>query len=221
MTTPELPKRDWTVLLLGGNSASGKTRAAHALSRRLGVQVAQADTYRLAVQAVTTPEQHPAVHLFRTGAAKELPPHEAAERWADVARALYPALEMVVAYHLATTAPLILEGDIVLPRLASRRYLPFVPAGTGVRAVYVIEPDEELIHQRSLHRGRGYHGMTADEQRADSMRQRLHGEWLRAQAEEAGLPVLSPEPWDTLPDRILAAAASPAAAVPAAASPAA
>lgn len=212
MTTPELAKRDWTVLLVGGNSGSGKTRAAQAVAKRLGVQTVQADTYRLAVQAATTPEQQPALHLFRTGAAKELAPHDAAERWADVARAMYPALEMVVAYHLATTAPVILEGDIVLPKLASRRYLPFVPPGTGVRAVYVVESDEELIRQRSLHRGRGYHGLSPEEQRADSLRQRLHGEWLRAQAEEAGLPVLSPEPWDTLPDRILAAASAPAAA---------
>jgi 2-phosphoglycerate kinase len=210
MTTAELPKRDWTVLLVGGNSGSGKTRAAKVIAGRLGVQAAQADTYRLAVQAVTTPEQQPALHLFRTGAAKELAPEQAAERWAEVARAMYPALEMVVAYHLATTAPVILEGDIVLPKLASRRYLPFVPAGTGVRAVYVVEPDEEKIHQRSLQRGRGYHAMSPEEQRADSLRQRLYGEWLRAQAEEAGLPVLLPEPWDTLPDRILAAAQPPA-----------
>jgi 2-phosphoglycerate kinase len=207
VTPSTAPRREWTVLLIGGNSGSGKTRAAQALSARLGVPVAQADGYRLAVQAVTTPEQQPALHLFRTGSAKGLPPAEAAERWGDVARAMYPALEMVVAYHLATAAPVILEGDIVLPRLASRRYLPFGPPGAGVRAVYVVEPDEEKIHERSLHRGRGYHALGPEEQRAESERQRLHGEWLRAEAEAAGLPVLAPEPWSTLPDRILAAVA--------------
>src|SRR5215470_15583032 len=34
---------------------------------------------------------------------------------------------------------------------------------------------------------------------------RLYGEWTRAEAEQHGLPVLSSRPWETLPDRVIAA----------------
>jgi 2-phosphoglycerate kinase len=50
------------VLLLGGASGVGKTVLAHKLARHYGVSLLLVDDVRLAIQQVTTPEQHPALH---------------------------------------------------------------------------------------------------------------------------------------------------------------
>ena len=55
---------DWQVLLIGGASGVGKSVAAQALAWRLRISYMLVDDIRLAIQAVTTPAQVPALHTF-------------------------------------------------------------------------------------------------------------------------------------------------------------
>lgn len=207
---PSLPERDWTVLLVGGHSGTGKSIAARELARRYGVGVAQADAFRLAITRVTTAAGHPALHRMSVDA-HGLPPDEACATWIEVARTVSHALEPVIALHLATGAPTLLEGDTLLPALAVARHLPFGPAGMGVRAVFLVEDDEARLLETCRRRGRGFTARSDDEQRSDARRHWLYGRWVAEQAAALGLPVLAPGAWDTLPARIAHAAARPRA----------
>jgi adenylate kinase len=186
------PPRDWTVLLIGGTSGAGKTTAAQELARRFGVGLAQADAFRLALQRATSPAHAPALHGMPEPGTGVLDPAEACRRWIEVARTVSHALEIVIAFHLATRAPLILEGDTVLPALARCRYLPGLPPGWGVRAIFLVEPDCSRILEACRRRGRDGQILSEAEQLRDARRHWLYGQWLCAEAERCGTPVLVP-----------------------------
>lgn len=192
MTEPRFPNRDWTVLLVGGTSGAGKTTAARSLARRFGVGLAQADAFRLAIERVTTPEQQPALHFFKTPEARALDPEAACERWIEAGRVTSYALEIVIAFHLATHAPIILEGDTLHPGLLRKRYLPGARPGNNVRGIFLVEPDEERILASCRHRGRGFQELTPDEQEREARRHWLYGRWIEAEAARVGAPVLHP-----------------------------
>ncbi len=90
--------------------------------------------------------QQPALHLFRDAqAVAQLSPEELCARWIDAAQVVSRALEIVVAFHVAAAAPLILEGDAILPTLAAQRVILGVPVAGRVRSVFLVEPDEGLL----------------------------------------------------------------------------
>ena len=55
----------WRVLLIGGNSGSGKTSVARQLGLHFGVPWAQVDDFRLVMQRSTIPTDRPAAALLR------------------------------------------------------------------------------------------------------------------------------------------------------------
>jgi len=144
--------------------------------------------------------QQPALHLFRDAqAVAQLSPEELCARWIDAAQVVSRALEIVVAFHVATAAPLILEGDAILPTLAAQRVILGVPVAGRVRSVFLVEPDEGLLLCNARARGRGFERLAAAEQQRQVRRHRLYGEWLEQEAVRLGLPVVrSPASWDAL-----------------------
>ncbi len=113
---------------------------------------------------------------------------------------MLPALSAVIANHIETRTPIVLEGDYILPELM---------AGSGdadsreeerVRAVFLHEPDERQIV-------RNFHVREAE---AGEQARRAHvswllGEWLKRECERYGLPALPARPWDSLQERIVVA----------------
>lgn len=196
--TPTVIERDWHVLLVGGSSGTGKSAACAALLRTQGVGSAEIDDLAAAVQAMTTPEQQPLLHYWSQNAdSREWIAEEILELTLQVAGSLAPALRAVVDAHLDNGPPVIMEGDYLLPAL-----LHDEPVNRPeVRAVFLYEPDEEQLVRN----------LTAREPDSPPqlMRARvswLFGQWLRTEADAQGVPALPVRPWDTLPDRILAAA---------------
>lgn len=206
----------WQVLLIGGSSGTGKTTLARALARHYGVPWLAVDDLRLAIQHVTTPAQHPVLHRFFTDEAL----YEDADAYRDaliaVAEAMAPAVAVVIANHLSQHRefdPCIIEGDGIVPWLAvperaahSPHLAPVTAAmhAAQVRAFFVHELDEEGIRGAITGRTRGADIGFTEAQRATVRGSWLYGEWLRAEAERFGLPVLSSRPHDTLLARALA-----------------
>ncbi|WP_241847624.1 hypothetical protein [Streptomyces sp. CB02009] len=182
---------DWRVFVVGGASGMGKTGVARALARRYGVPVVEVDDIVEALLAVTRPEHLPEVHYWRTHPeAARRAPESVVERQIAIAEALAPAVGAVVANHLGTDTPVILEGDYLLPRV--------VTPGGPVRGVLLHEDDEARVTANYLRRE-----PEAGPQHHRARVSVLYGRWLAARAREAGVPVVAPRPWEDLADRVV------------------
>jgi 2-phosphoglycerate kinase len=76
---------------LGGGSGVGKTTLAHKLGLRFGVNVTQLDDIQAALEAVTTPDQLPLLHFWRTNWAEfsAYTDHEHVQHFLDVSRTVF------------------------------------------------------------------------------------------------------------------------------------
>jgi 2-phosphoglycerate kinase len=196
----------WKVLLIGGSSGVGKTVVARQIGRQLGMPWLQADDLRLALTYSSTPEQQPTLHALAAAAIDPAAPAEAVfMRLIETGRIVSHALEIVVANHIATAAPLVIEGDGILPAMAAQRRFADRDALDQVRAAFVFESDEAALFETALARGRGFDALTAPAQQKAVRRSWLYGRWLREEALRSGLPVIDARPWPTLAARLLAA----------------
>jgi 2-phosphoglycerate kinase len=179
------------VAVVCGASGVGKSRVAIGLAARHGVPLAEADDIVTALQAVTRPEQHSLLHLWSTRpAARWWPPERVAEQHFMMAEALRPAFAAVIADHLAFDAPIVFEGDYLLPELSASH-------GTAVRAVVVQDHDADRLVDNFAARepGDGDQGHRA----RTSV---IVGAELARRAAAARVPVVSARPWATGLDRV-------------------
>jgi 2-phosphoglycerate kinase len=189
----------WTVLLIGGASGTGKTRLSYPLARHFRVPIVEVDDIVEALLVMTTPEQQPALHHWSTHPeAARLPPEGILQIHLAVTESLGPALAAVVANHLETDTPVIVEGDYLTPAFAARERFREAPADGRVAAVFLHEPDEvQLVANLS---GREPDG----EQRARARVSALYGEWLATEAGRRGVPMIEARPWSSLQVRVRA-----------------
>jgi 2-phosphoglycerate kinase len=188
------------VLLIGGASGVGKTRLSYPLARRFGVPIVEVDDIVEALQAMTTPEQQPALHYWATHPeAAELPPEGILRLHLDVAEALAPALAAVVANHLETDTPVIVEGDYLVPGFAASDRFRESTADGRVASVFLHEPDTGQLVEN-------FAGREPDEgqQQGRASVSALYGECLAAEAARFGVPLVHARPWSTLEQRVLA-----------------
>ncbi len=196
------------VLLIGGASGVGKTRVAKQLGLRLGASWLHVDDVRLAFQRsrVTLPARTEALYFFEeTPALWTLPPERLRDGLIGVGQVLSPALEVIIENHVDTVAPVVIEGDAILPSLLSRPSVRDRVSKGHVQAVFLVEVEEEVVFTNIVARGRGLGERPETELRTEARAKWLYGQWLADGARRSGLPVLKPRPWSTLVERILAA----------------
>src|SRR5436309_11432347 len=114
---------DWTVLLIGGPSGAGKTHVAKHIGLHFGISWLQVDDLRLALQwsHVTLPTNTKALYFFtETPDVWQLPPKHLCNSLIAVGEVMSPAIEVVVASHVDTAVPIVIEGDGILPSLFAR-----------------------------------------------------------------------------------------------------
>ena len=58
--------RDWTILLVGGASGVGKSSVSYRLAHHYGVSITEVDDFQVILEGMTTPDQYPVLHFFRT-----------------------------------------------------------------------------------------------------------------------------------------------------------
>lgn len=197
---------DWKVLLIGGHSGTGKTAVARQLGRRWEFPFAEVDDFRLVLQRMTSPKVLPALHAFKTWSDVEgLPAEDVCRRLITIGQVVSHALEIVVANHVATDMPLILEGDGLVPSMAAQtRFANLAIAGPEVRAIFLVEPDRERLLESMRDRPRGdFAALSHPEQRRRASVSCLYGKWLKAEAQRHNLSVIRPQPWNTLTRRVL------------------
>ena len=193
-------QRTWQVLLFGGASGVGKTSVSYRLAHEFGVGLTEVDDFHIVLKRMTTPEQQPALHFFRLHAAEVLrmDDEQMLAHILDTSKAMSGAMELVIGNHLASSAPVVLEGDFLLPSLAVRPAYDGIPADGQVRAVFLYEADEQQIL-------RNYRAREGTDQPHRARVSWYHSEWLRREAERLGLPAVPARPWDTVLERVIAA----------------
>ena len=203
----------WKVLLIGGGSGVGKTMLTQSLAQWFGVSVFLIDDLRLALQQMTTPDQHPGLHVFATDqAAAQRPPEAMRDGLITVGRTLIPAIKMIMAHHIVVpgVGSLIMEGDGILPQVAAAhqfhelKHFSQLTTQQEIQAVFLIEPDEDVLYQQFLARGRGFDALVPTEQRRYVHASWLYGQWLATEAHRYHQPVVPVRPYANLRDRVLA-----------------
>ncbi|HYH11832.1 MAG TPA: AAA family ATPase, partial [Thermomicrobiales bacterium] len=111
---------DWTVLLIGGASGTGKTTVAKEIARARGITWVQVDDLRLAMQwsevSLPSREATEALYFFlRTPDPWRLPAHDLLDALIATGRAMMDAVAIVVGNHVAQDDPVVIEGDGILP----------------------------------------------------------------------------------------------------------
>lgn len=195
----------WRVLLIGGSSGVGKTAAAQALARRTQTSLLLVDDIRLAIQQVTTPHDHPALHFFlRDADVWSRPPEQLRDGLIRIGEALLPALATIIGHHVAVdgAGPLIIEGDGILPRLAVNQQDIDLRVTQAIQSVFLSEPEEHVILENMHRRGRGFRELDEATQRKIAKMSWLYGQWLCREAESYALPVIAARPYETLIERI-------------------
>ena len=109
-------------------------------------------------------------------------------------------MEIVIGRHLAGRAPVVLDGEFLLPALAARSAYDGVPAEGRVRAVFLYEADEGQF-LRNFRARHGEHPQWPRQARGSW----YYSEWLRREAGRLGLPAVPARPWDTVLERVIAA----------------
>jgi 2-phosphoglycerate kinase len=189
------------VLLLGGASGTGKTRLSYRLAHALGIGITEVDDFQAVLERMTTPEQQPALHFWRTHPdPRSLSAEEIQEQGLDILDVMLPALEAVVENHLEEGTPIVLEGDFIHPALGAREAFGDQPNDGRVRGVFLYEQEEEQVVRNFLARE-----PATGPQRTRARVSVLRAAWIRARCEELGVATLPARPWETLFDRVLEA----------------
>jgi 2-phosphoglycerate kinase len=194
----------WQVLLIGGASGTGKTIAAEVIGRQVGASWLQVDDLRLTLQfgGLLSPEQHPDLFYFlQLDDVRQVGAEILLDKLIAIAGLMAPAVGTVIGHHVATKKPVVVEGDGISPALAATE------RGPAVRAVFLVETEEEVLHRNMFARGRGIAAeRTPEDQeqgRAWARLAWLYNRWLEREARQHGLLILSPRPYETLATRIL------------------
>ena len=193
--------RPWQVLLLGGAAGTGKTAVSYRLARHFDIGITEVDDFQVILECMTTPEQQPALHYWRTHPkAADLPAEQIMKLQIAVGQAMSLALAAVIANHLEASTPVVLEGDFILPTLAAEPAFAGLPSARHVRAVFLYEQDESQLLRNFLQRE-----PDSGPQYKRAQVSWLYGQWLKQEAERYGLPALPARPWESIFERILAA----------------
>lgn len=195
------PSRSWQVLLLGGPSGTGKTSVSYRLAHHFGVGITEVDDFQVILEKMTTPAQQPVLHYWQTHPEA---PQQSAEQMVEqliaTGKVMQPALEAVIVNHLESQAPIILEGDFILPALIATTAFSEGAYAGQVKALFLIEESEEQLRQNFLQR--------EPEEGIQEKRARvswLYGQWLKRVAERVGALALPARPWDDVFERIVIA----------------
>lgn len=197
----------WRVLLIGGSSGVGKSHIARQLGLRFGTAWLAADDVRLAFQRsqVILPHKTEALYFFEeTEAVWSLPPERLRDGLIALGEVMSPALEVIIENHVDTADPVVIEGDTILPSLFQRPSVQARIPNGQVQAVFLVEPDENVLLAHMDARYRVHTSHNEAKLRSMAHTRWLHGLWLADSARSSGFPVLEPHPWETLAERIVA-----------------
>src|SRR5262249_184653 len=124
----------------------------------------------------------------------------------DVAQEMSKAIESAIAHHVATEQALIIEGDGLLPALATQKHFYNLDVQPQqVRFVLLYEANEPAIlaHMKGPKRGIDQRPETL--QRNQARAAWIYGEWIKRDALHHKVSIIESAPWQTLTELIIVA----------------
>jgi 2-phosphoglycerate kinase len=161
---------DWSVLLVGGASGSGKSMVAQTIATIHGATWVQVDDLRLALQwtdvRLPSDEATRALYFFeRTPDIWQLPAERRQEGLVAVGEVMADAVAVVTANHVVQDNPAVIEGDGILPALLDRTDLAEFVASGQLKMMVLDPPSEDWLLANMIERGRGMSDRSEDETR--------------------------------------------------------
>lgn len=195
----------WKVLVVFGASGTGKSTLAAALARKHGCTWLQVDDLRLALQYSNAqlPVYNDELYWFlRHPDFPLLPANEVLDAFIGTARALEPAVRIVIESHVATDSPMVIEGDGILPGLSNDESLRSLVDSGAVRFCCLKADSVDELMKNMIDRGRGVGAGTPDRARLHAMANWTFNCWLADECARLDVPVVSSRPFDTLMERV-------------------
>lgn len=187
---------NWTVLLVGGSSGTGKTYLAQQLAERYGISHMEADDLRVALRTVTNRERHPELFTFvdHQNFLEEFTQDEYLEKTLETNSIVWTAVDAIINKHVGFNERTVIDGDSILPSLLAKR------DQQGIQAIFLYD-DLEQIRERQIKRNRNKK-RTPEKMETNAQFSYAYSETLRKQAEENGFETFKVSPVETLLDRI-------------------
>ena len=193
--TAESGAADWTVLLIGGASTTGKSTLAAAIGRRFDARVIEADLYWLALQRTVPPEVEPDLHFFPPWPPLSLPVAELVEAYLRVSAIVCRALEVVVAHHALRGVRAVVEGTWLLPSFAAQATFDGKPVGHLVTSLFLFESSLDAVKESLLHRrSSSFRDHPPDSQATQAAMHLAYGNTIKQEAEALNLRVVASRP---------------------------
>lgn len=199
---------EWDILLIGGNSGTGKTTLARQLGVYYQLPALEVDDIRLAMQEIADRDKnkdlfgflHPTPGLF------EGPYGVIVDTLYAIGEAVFPGLKIVIENHsIFNKQPVILEGDGMIPgQINSLKNLK-------IKAIFLWDDKDALRHREKMRIDEGnVRGAKIDGRPQDHLDEWLErytsvsylfGQKIKKEAEQMGYKTLKASPIETLFDR--------------------
>jgi len=184
--------RNWTVLFIGGASGTGKSSLAYEIARFYGVNVLEVDDIHLSVETVTTKEEFPAIHYWKTDIDwKNIGVNGNVNWLIDVSKEIAPVLKELANRHIEDKLPIIIEGDFISPEFTASFNNP------EIKSIFMKESDKNQILRNYLSR----EGGDLQNYRADISV--AYGDCLSDTCGKSGIKMIDSRPWSTALSRAI------------------
>jgi 2-phosphoglycerate kinase len=198
-------ERDWTVLLIGGSVGAGKSTLARGLATYFGINAIEGDLLRLVLLSAVSANAEPDLHLFSEPGVWSRPVEELVARSLSADRYLCRIAEPVLVRQIVRNEPSVLEAVWLRPEFATQGVYAGRHVTKEVAALFLYEPELDVLRNRFEGRGEWWAGVAVDERERRIAYFYAFGLEVKRRAESLRLPVLESRPFETLFERALAA----------------
>ncbi len=188
--------KDWTVLLIGGSGATGKSKLARQLAEYYKIPQTEADDIRIVLQSVLDNTSNPDLFTFLTTPdyLEKFGIDHLVQKLFDVGQEVWKPLNTLIDKHIACNEPVIFEGDSIIPNLLVQTNQD------KIKTIFLYD-DKENLKKRELERNRNEGSMDLADRQAEFSFE--YGQKLKEQAEKNGFATLKASPIETLFQRVL------------------